>query len=173
MSGEVARLIVVVGRPGTGKTTLARALSERLGAMYLRVDAVEAALRRVQGHDPGVAGYAVVHELAEANLRLGRDVVVDAVCPVPEARGSWVVTAAAAGAEVTVLVTHLPDDREHERRVTQRRPDLAGQHVPTWPEVRAARWEPWDRARDGPSTEVDTTSSGAALERALRVLGQT
>lgn len=38
-------LIVFSGLPGTGKTTLARDLASRAGAVYLRVDTIEQAIR--------------------------------------------------------------------------------------------------------------------------------
>jgi predicted kinase len=52
-------LIVFGGLPGTGKTTLARAIAEERSATYLRVDTIEQALRSagilVRG-DVGPAG---------------------------------------------------------------------------------------------------------------------
>jgi predicted kinase len=39
-------LIVFGGLPGVGKTALARAVAQELAAAYLRVDAIEAAMRR-------------------------------------------------------------------------------------------------------------------------------
>jgi broad-specificity NMP kinase len=38
-------LIVLGGLPGTGKTTVAKALAQKLDAVHLRVDAIEQALR--------------------------------------------------------------------------------------------------------------------------------
>lgn len=38
-------LVVFGGLSGVGKTTLARALTARLGAAYLRIDAIEQTLR--------------------------------------------------------------------------------------------------------------------------------
>jgi len=38
-------LIIFGGLPGTGKTTIARELSSQLGAMYVRVDSIEQAIR--------------------------------------------------------------------------------------------------------------------------------
>jgi predicted kinase len=90
----MAALVVLSGRPGTGKTTVARELSRRIGACYLRVDAAETALARM-GAPVGVGGYAVIHELAVSNLQIGNTVVVDAVNPVPEARMSWLEAASA------------------------------------------------------------------------------
>jgi predicted kinase len=76
-------LIVFGGLPGTGKTTLARAVAQERLATYLRIDTIEQALRSsdVLAGDVGPAGYIVAYALAEANLRLGRIVVADAVNP--------------------------------------------------------------------------------------------
>ena len=41
----MAMLVVFGGLPGTGKTTLARQVADRLGATYLRIDTIEQALR--------------------------------------------------------------------------------------------------------------------------------
>ncbi len=38
-------LIALGGLPGTGKTTIARELARQLGAVHLRIDSIEQALR--------------------------------------------------------------------------------------------------------------------------------
>jgi adenylate kinase family enzyme len=43
---SAAVLVVFGGLPGTGKTTLSRAVAEALGAVWLRIDAIEAAILR-------------------------------------------------------------------------------------------------------------------------------
>ncbi|QGN35410.1 AAA family ATPase [Microlunatus sp. Gsoil 973] len=166
-------MILVTGLPGTGKTTLASALVRRLNATYLRIDAVETAIQVARGdhQQVGAEGYVVAHFLAGSNLRLGQDVVVDAVCPVPESRTGWAETAAANGGQLIMFQTCLPDVAEHRRRVELREPDMPGQQVPDWQWVQSLDWSPWDEQRDGPCTVVDTTSSADALAAALAELG--
>jgi len=44
-------LIIFSGLPGCGKSTVAKIVTQRLGAVYLRVDTVEQAIRSV--YEPG------------------------------------------------------------------------------------------------------------------------
>lgn len=167
--GHQPWLCVLAGRAGTGKTTLATQLTQATGACYLRVDAVETALSRVQEHI-GAAGYVVVHEVAASNLLLGVDVVVDAVNGVPEARAGWRETADRCGARLIVLETLLTDAEEHRRRVECREADIPGHEIPTWADVQADGWVPWNEYRDGDRVVIDTTCSEQALRAAMRAL---
>src|SRR5882757_742336 len=84
-------LIVFGGLPGTGKTTLAREVSRRCEALYLRIDTIEQSIRAadVSRRQIGAAGYAVAMALARDIVAIGRVVVADAVNPVAEARMAW------------------------------------------------------------------------------------
>ena len=84
-------LIVLGGLPGVGKTTIARALARVLGAVHIRIDSIELAIR-----ESGVtvvslddAGYRVGYAVAEDNVRLGRTVIADSVNPLPITREAW------------------------------------------------------------------------------------
>src|SRR5882757_5163068 len=100
-------LIILGGLPGSGKTTIARELARQLGAVYLRIDSVEQALRdalAVARLDD--VGYRVGYAVAEDNLRLGRTVVADCVNPIPLTRDAWVgvaVRARVGALEVEVM----------------------------------------------------------------------
>ncbi|MGO7815331.1 AAA family ATPase, partial [Rhizobium ruizarguesonis] len=55
-------LIIFGGLPGSGKTTIARALAERLNAVHVSVDTIEQAIRASGiADDAGPAGYIVAY----------------------------------------------------------------------------------------------------------------
>ncbi len=135
-------LVVVAGLPGTGKTTLGRAVSDLLEATFLRIDSIETAIARcgLAVADSPV-GYAVGSAIAADQLRAGRTVVVDAVSPITEARNGWVALAAATGSVLRLVEVTCSDRGEHRRRVERR--TLAGQPAPTWQQVLDGRYDAW------------------------------
>ena len=153
-------LVVFGGLPGTGKTTLAQAVSQELSAAYVRVDAIESALGRAgiaRDQPMGLAAYAVAHAVAEGCLRTGARVVVDAVNPVEAAREGWRQLADRTGKALRVVEVVCPDAVEHRRRVESRESDLEGYAVPTWADVEAREYEPWHE----PRLVVDTCAEPA------------
>lgn len=136
-------LVLFGGLPGTGKTTVSRVLARRLGAVWLRVDTIEQAMRGAGIGDIGPAGYAVATSLAEANLELGLTVVVDCVNPVAESRREWRETAARTTAQLTEIELVCSDWEEHRRRVDSRCADIPGHRLPSWQDVIEIEFEPW------------------------------
>lgn len=138
-------LIVFSGLPGTGKTTIAKALAGQSGAVYLRIDTIEQAIRDAGVLEQGVgsSGYQVANALALSNLLLGRTVVVDCVNPVAESRQAWRHTALSAGMPLVNIQVVCSDPHEHQRRVESRTSDIPGLTPPTWQSVLAHEYEPW------------------------------
>jgi predicted kinase len=139
-------LIVFGGLPGTGKTTIARELSRRLDASYVRIDAIEQSLRTA-GLTEGPMGYVIGNELAAENLKIGRIVVADCVNPVLASRNGWRETARKNAARLVEIEVICSDAGEHRRRVESRLADINGLVVPTWRDVVNRAYEPWDRER--------------------------
>ncbi|KEC73299.1 UNVERIFIED_ORG: putative kinase [Rhizobium esperanzae] len=138
-------LVIFGGLPGSGKTTVSRALARRLGAVYVRVDTIEHAIRTSvdPSNDIGPAGYVVAYGIAEDNLALGRLVIADSVNPLTITREAWLAVAARSGviaAEVEVICS---DKTEHRRRVETRKTDVEGLVKPTWQEVVERNYDDW------------------------------
>lgn len=142
-------LVVFGGLPGTGKTTIARAVAARLSATYLRIDVIEQALRNsgTLAGEVGPAGYAVAYALAESNLKLGGCVVADSVNPLPVTRAAWRAAAHASGAFVLEIEVVCSDPALHRRRVEARASDVPGLAPPTWESVQRHAYQPWQEPR--------------------------
>ena len=138
-------LIVFGGLPGTGKTTISHAVAARRLATYLRIDAIEQAIRNagVLAADVGPAGYSVANVLAEANLVIGQTVVADCVNPVAESREAWRAIASRARARLIEVEVICSDPLEHRRRVEGRISDIPALISPTWQTVLERCYEPW------------------------------
>ncbi len=149
-------LIVFGGLPGTGKSTIATLLARRLRATYLRIDTIEQALRLCGTLPAGVLteGYAIAYRVAEENLRVGSTVVADSVNPLPVTRNAWRGVSHAAGVPVLEVEIICSNADDHRRRVEVRSSDIPGLRLPTWNDVQARDYQPWDR----PRTVMDTFS---------------
>ena len=149
-------LIVFGGLPGTGKTTISRAVAAALAATYLRVDAIEQAIRDagVLAGSVGPSGYAVAQVIAEANLADGRVVVADCVNPVAASREGWRAAATRAGARCVEVEIVCSDIDEHRRRVTTRTADIPNLVHPSWEAILHLNYQPWGE----PHVVIDTAA---------------
>src|SRR5918992_1620527 len=77
--GVGSALVIMVGAPGSGKSYLARTLSEALGAVLIQTDAVRKELFPDPRYTPGEAStvYAECHRRIAAALGRGACVIFD------------------------------------------------------------------------------------------------
>ena len=153
-------LIALGGLPAVGKSALAKALARRIGAVHLRIDTIEQALRNAGLDVSGPEGYLVARDLAVDNLRSGHTVIVDAVNPLEITRDYWRETAARLTLELVEIEVLCSDQCQHRRRVESRSTDIPGLVLPTWQQVLDRLYEPWTTAQ-----VVDT--AGRRLQDAL------
>ncbi|MDD7967912.1 bifunctional aminoglycoside phosphotransferase/ATP-binding protein [Actinomycetospora lemnae] len=169
------RLVLVGGLPGTGKTTVAGGLADRLGATLLSSDRVR---KEIAGLDPSTgaaadygtglygaehtaATYGELLHRAEELLGLGESVVLDASWTAAAPREAATALAARASAALTSLRCEAPRAVADER--IRRRRGSASDATPLVAAVMAADADPWLEA-----TAIDTGGTvDAAVDAAL------
>ena len=137
-------LIIMGGLPGTGKTTISKALARRLGAVHLRIDTIEEVML-ADSNDAlvdGGAGYRVAFAIAADNLRLGATVIADSVNPIGLTREAWRGVASRAGVPIVHVMLICSDSAEHKKRIESR---PAGTRGFDWSEVQSRSIEAADR----------------------------
>jgi predicted kinase len=133
----MARLIALAGLPGVGKSSIARDLARRSGAIWLRIDSMDQAIWS-SGTAPSDLfdwSYRAAQAIAADNLALGLDVIADCVNVCREAREGWEAAAQRTGAEVRWLEVVCSGPAEHRRRVETRSTDVTGLTLPSWDAV--------------------------------------
>lgn len=145
----VAKLIALAGFPGTGKSSIARQLAIRTGAIWLRIDSMDQAIwaSGTAPRDLFDWTYRAAQAIAADNLALGRDVIADCVNDCQEARDGWAAAARQDGADIKWLEMTCGDPAEHRRRVETRSSDIDGLILTDWKAVVERAYDRWNCAR--------------------------
>jgi predicted kinase len=157
-------LYIFSGLPGSGKSTLAKELSRTIGAVYIRIDTIEQALRdlchcTVQGE-----GYRLAYRLIADNLRLGSSVVADSCNPIALTRREYETIAEKCACAYQNIEIICSDKTEHKHRVETRSGDIPNLNLPTWEEVESRAYDLWTEKH----IVIDTARK--SIENCLREL---
>lgn len=141
-------------------------LSEQTGAIFVRVDVIEAALQasRLKNDEPEDAGYLAASAVAQSNLLLGHSVIADTVNPLQVTRDLWANTARLANASLLNIEIVCSDEATHRKRVETRHSDIEGFSVPSWQKVVDRTYEAWIEV----DLRIDTFST--SLPDAIRMI---
>jgi uncharacterized protein len=176
-------LIVTMGPPASGKTTVARALAGRLGLLHLSSDVTrkELAGLRPSEHRPDAFGaglyrpemtqrtYATLRRRAALALCRGRSVVLDATYGRADEREALRRLAHRLGVPLVALVCKV-DDSTLQARLAARTDETAGAsdaRLTLWPALRAAFVAPVEMPE---AIAIDATARAATVEQAMAIL---
>lgn len=162
----------MAGLPGSGKSAIASELARRLPAAHIAVDELEDAMLRAglrNSYEVGLAAYLGAEAIAEANLRAGAHVVIDAVNDHPYARGQWFQLAERHNESLAFIEVVCSDIELHRQRLEHRQRPFTALPEPTWESLlpRRAALEQWgdDRIRVDTANGNPTTLATRILER--------
>ena len=120
--GPGGLVVQMHGEPGSGKSTVARAIAPHIGAVVLDKDVTKAALLRsgVPEEQAGPAAYEVYFSQANDLVRLGHSVILDNPVFWPSVEQRWHALADVAGSPRLLIECVCADRAELERRLVTR-----------------------------------------------------
>ncbi len=162
--------VAVAGLPGTGKSTVARLLAQRLGAVWLRSDALRKELFPRPAYTPAEsqATYQELLRRAEAALARGQSVVLDATFRRRALRQAAREMASRRGARWLLVWVTAPEAQVRDR-LASRRGDLSDADYSIYLQLQS---EVEPLGDDEPHVSIDNRGTLQELEAQIRALAQ-
>lgn len=132
------KLIVMSGLQGSGKSSIAYKLSEKLKIPIISVDPIHSAILKAGIEDSfevGLADYFVAEKLAEENLENGISIIIDASNYVREGQKIWEDLASRKNLKLVVIQCNL-DEKIHKERIEKRVRNIYGINEVNWDDVK-------------------------------------
>lgn len=110
-------LVMICGLPGTGKSTLAKAVAEKIDAVYLNSDSIRLGMleEREYTEEEKKQVYEAMFEKSAEEMKEGKNVVLDATFYKKELRDDAKETADEAGTDFYVIECVTHEDLLRER----------------------------------------------------------
>lgn len=157
-------LYIFSGLPASGKSTLAKLLATKTGAVYVRIDTVEQGLRDLCSFKVEGEGYRLSYRIIRDNLELGISCISDSCNPIELTRHEWQEVAEGVGARFVNIEVSCSDSCEHEQRVSTRKSEVANLKLPDWQQVQNRHYEAWQ------TDVIKIDTSGNSIETSLAEL---
>ena len=124
-------IIQVIGLPGSGKTTLAKALASRINALHFNADEVRADLNSDLGFTPQdrVEQARRMGALARLTSKQGYTTIVDFICPTEETRKAF------GEADIVVWMDTIAESRFEDTNRLWENPVRCDYHCASWEEA--------------------------------------
>ncbi len=166
----VSTLVVMRGYPGTGKSTIARAIATSLHAPLIDRDIIRQASVDIFGNHPDIGrfSYELMFALTREQLRLGLSMVVDT--PLTYRTTYEQAKSMAAEFHVPMLVVHCKCSPEvQKRRLEERKGRVSPFQITSWEE-----WQQWKKRFedfDDGGCEIDTANTlDDSLSKVMRTI---
>jgi len=125
-------LIILGGLPGVGKSTIGKKLAHKIGAVYLRIDSIEQAIKNAAQYNSQnkaevvAEGYMVAYSIARDNLEIGLTVIADSVNPIEITRSDYRRIAKEANSPYFEVEIVCSDIETHKKRIATRKSTIRG-----------------------------------------------
>ena len=144
MENNHSILYILSGLPGTGKSSLAKILSNKINALYLRIDTIEQAIRELCNFDVQGEGYRLAYKIIEDNLLIGNNVITDQCNPINLTQNEFNNIAKKCNCKYINIEIICSDEKEHKYRIENKINEIENLKLPTWEEIKNREYDLWE-----------------------------